>query len=239
MKFKSFLAAAAMAAPLAAMPGVAYAQDGEAEEASGPIDISAEVAVLSDYRFRGLSLSAGEPELTASIAVEHESGLYASVWASNVSLGLGSSDDLELDWTAGFSKDVGSVNVDVGAIYYSYLGHRDFNYIEGFGSVGTTVGGAEVRVGVAYAPKQDNLGGQDNTYVYISGDMPIGKSPFSVHGTFGYEHGAFAQHKKDWILGASVDLGGGLSASLDYVDTAHDFTGLGGPTAVASLKFGF
>jgi len=236
MKLKNLLAAAALAVPLAALPTVAYAQD---EEAAGPIDVSAEVAVLSDYRFRGLSLSAGEPELTASLSVSHESGLYASAWVSNVNLGLGSSDEMEMDWTAGYSKDIGNINVNVGAVYYTYLNHSGYNYIEGFGSVGTKVGPAEVRVGAAYAPKQDNLGGMDNTYVYISGNVPVKDTPFSFHGSFGYEDGAFAVNKKDWIFGASVDLGGGLSATVDYVDTAHDVTGLGGPTAVASLKFGF
>lgn len=239
MKLTTLMTATLIAVPLAAMPTVAYAQEEAAEEAAGPIDVSVEVGVASDYRFRGLSLSGGGPELTASITVEHESGLYASAWGSNVDLGLGGADDLELDWTAGFSKDVGAVNIDVGAIYYSYVKHSDFNYVEGFASVGTAVGPAEVRVGVAYAPKQDNLGGQDNTYVYISGDMPLGKGPFSVHGTFGYENGAFGVHKKDWLLGAGVDLGGGLNLSVDYVDTARDVTGLGGPTAVASLKYGF
>ncbi|MFO1255467.1 MAG: TorF family putative porin [Sphingomonadaceae bacterium] len=241
MKFRTFLAAAAFIAPLAAMPNVALAQDdaAEADEASGPFEISGEVGVLTDYRFRGLSLSGHNPELTASVTVEHESGLYASAWASNVDLGLGGADNVEVDWTAGFSKDVGNVNIDVGAIYYSYMNHGDFNYVEGFGSIGIKLGAAEVRVGAAYAPKQDNIGGQDNTYVYVSGDLPLGKGPFSLHGTFGYENGAFADHKKDWLIGASVDLGNGATLSADYVDTAHDFTGLGGETAVVSLKWGF
>ena len=240
MKLKSKLVALAAMLPLAALPTAAYAQDGEEEEAaSGPIDVSVEVGALTDYRFRGISLSGGEPELTAAINVEHSSGLYASAWASNVDLGLGGADDLEIDLTAGYSRDIGAANVDVGVIYYAYFDHSDYNYVEFYGSVGTAVGPGEVRVGVAYAPSQDNLGSEDNTYVYISGEMPLGKSPISLHGTFGYEHGAFATHKKDWMIGATADLGGGLSLSLDYVDTAHDFSGLGGPTAVAALKYEF
>lgn len=239
MKLKTLLAVAAIALPIAAFPTIAHAQEDEAEEASGPIDISAELGVATDYRFRGLSLSNSNPELTASLTIEHESGLYASAWASNVALADGNADHLEVDWTAGYSTDIGSVNVDAGAIYYSYMGNSGLNYFEFFGSVGTKVGPGEVRVGAAYAPKQDNIGGTDNTYVYISGDMPLGKGPFSVHGTFGYENGAFGAHKKDWLVGASVDLGGGATLSADYVDTAHDLTGLGGPTGVVSLKWGF
>lgn len=239
MKLKTLLAAAAIALPMAAFPSYAYAQEEEAEEASGPIDISGEIGIATDYRFRGLSLSNSNPELTASLTVEHESGLYASAWASNVALSDGQADHIEIDWTAGYSKDIGAMSVDVGAIYYSYMGNSGLNYFEFFGSVGTAVGPGEVRVGAAYSPKQDNIGGTDNTYVYISADMPLGKGPFSVHGTFGYENGAFGDHKKDWLIGASVDLGNGATLSADYVDTARDLTGLGGPTGVVSLKWGF
>lgn len=239
MKMNKLMLSAVAVLPLLALPTVAHAQDAEAEEAAKPLDVSVEVGVASDYRFRGLSLSGGEPELTAEVSVEHQSGLYVSAWASNVDLGLGGADDMEVDWTAGFSKDVGKVNIDAGVIYYSYFDHSDFNYVEIYGSLGTKVGPGEMRVGIAYAPKQNNLGGDDNVYYYISGETPVGQTPFSLHATFGYENGAFGNHKKDWLVGASVDLGGGLTASLDYVDTAHDLTGLGGPTAVASLKFGF
>ena len=239
MKLKSLLAAVVLAAPLAMTPGVAWAQDGEGEEATPTWDLSGEIGIATDYRFRGLSLSDKEPEGTAMLSVAHKSGFYGSVWASNVDLGSGKADDLEADWTIGFSKDVGNLNFDVGGIYYTYLGDHTLNYVEGYAAVGTTVGPADVKVGVAYAPKQDNLGGQDNTYVYISGEVPLGKGPLSLHGTFGYEHGAFADHKKDWILGISADLGSGLTGTVDYIDTAHSLTSAGDPAVVASLKFGF
>jgi hypothetical protein len=76
MNYRLLLAAAAL--PLAAMPTAAFAQDEEAE-ASGPITISGEVGVFSDYRFRGLSLTDHKLELTAELSVEHESGLEQSV----------------------------------------------------------------------------------------------------------------------------------------------------------------
>lgn len=237
MKLKTMLAAAAL--PLMALPTAAYAQD-DAEAQAGPISLDFTLAALTDYRFRGLSLSGKDPEITAEIDVAHESGLYATVWASNVALdGDGKGNDAEIDFIGGFSKDVGNVNFDVGIIYYTYVDHSDFNYYDLLASVTVPVGKASVTVGGAYAPKQGNIGDQDNSYVYIKGDMPIGDSPLSVHGTFGYEDGAFADHKKDWALGASYDLGGGFSASLDYIDTAHALTPLGDATAVFSISKSF
>ena len=238
MKFKTLLAAAAL--PLLALPTAAFAQEEAAEEEAGPIEIDFEVAALSDYRFRGLSLSGKDPEATAELSVTHESGLYGAVWASNVDTDFdGKGNDLEVDWTVGYSVDVGPVNLDGGVIYYSYLDHSDLNYIEVYGGITVPVGAASVTLGAAYAPSQDNLGNTDNTYVYISGDLPIKDTPVSLHGTFGYEDGAFGDKKRDWLLGASYDIGGGFTASLDYVDTHRAFSNLGDATAVFSIAKAF
>jgi uncharacterized protein (TIGR02001 family) len=239
MRIKTLLVAIALAAPLAALPSAAHAQEAAEEEATPTWDIEGELGLASDYRFRGLSLSGKEPEVTASLSVAHSSGLYASAWASNVELGSGKADDLEVDWTVGFSKDVGKVNLDVGGVFYSYPGNSGLNYVEVYGAIGTKVGPADMKVGVAYAPSQNNIGGQGNTYVYVSGEVPLGKGPVSLHGTVGYENGAFGNKKTDWNVGVSVDLGSGFTGSVDYVDTARSFTTNGDPTVVASLKFGF
>jgi uncharacterized protein (TIGR02001 family) len=230
----------AAALPLAALPSVAYAEEDSEEEASGPFTIEGEIGAFSDYRFRGISLSGKDPELTAELTVSHESGFYVSAWASNVDADFdGKGNDLEVDWSAGWSKDIGNVNFDIGAIYYSYLDHSGSNYIEFYSSLSVPVGAGSITVGGAYAPKQDNLLGSDNTYVYISGDMPIKDTPLSLHGTFGYEDGAFGSDKKDWQIGASYDLGRGFTASVDYVDTAHSFTTLGDATVLGSLTWSF
>jgi len=226
------------ALPLMFASTAAWAQDDEGEESTGAWEIDGGIGVLSDYRFRGISLSSKDPEVTAELSIAHESGLYAGAWASNVALN-GGADDVEVDLYAGFAPEVGAVSLDFGAVYYLYPGNSDFNYVEFVASAGTAVGPGTVTVGVAYAPSQDNIGNQDNTYVYISGDLPIGDSPVSVHGTFGIEDGAFADSKKDWLFGASYDFGGGFSATVDYVDTSHAFTSLGDATVVASLAFAF
>jgi uncharacterized protein (TIGR02001 family) len=239
MKLKTLLAAAAL--PLLALPTAAYAQDeAAAEEEAGPIEIDFEVAALSDYRFRGVSLSGKDPEVTAEIAVSHESGFYGAVWVSNVDSNFGGKgDEIEVDLTAGFSKDIGPINLDVGAIYYLYPNENGFDYVELYGGVTVPVGSASVTVGVNYAPSQDSLGNTDNTYVYISGELPIKDTPVSFHGTFGYEDGAFADKKRDWLFGIGYDLGGGFSASLDYVDTHRSFTNLGDATGVFSITKSF
>jgi uncharacterized protein (TIGR02001 family) len=238
MSIRTLLAAAAL--PLLALPTTAWAQDEAAEEEAGPVEIDFEVAAFSDYRFRGVSLSGKDPEVTAEMAISHESGLYGAVWVSNVDSNFGGkADEVEVDLTAGFSKDIGPINLDVGGIYYLYPNENGFDYIELYGGITVPVGAASVTVGANWAPSQDSLGNTDNTYVYISGDLPIKDTPVSVHASFGYEDGAFADKKRDWSIGASYDIGGGFSATLDYVDTHRAFTNLGDATAVFSIAKAF
>jgi uncharacterized protein (TIGR02001 family) len=244
MTLKSLLAAAAL--PLVAIPTAAFAAEDEAaEETAGPVEIDFELGAASDYRFRGLSLSGKDPEVTAELAVSHESGFYVSAWASNVDADFdGKGNDLEVDWTVGMSKDIGPINLDAGAIFYSYLNHSDLNYIELYGGITVPVSDASITLGAAYAPKQQALEDDDgnrldNTYVYISGELPIKDTPLSLHGTFGIEDGAFGDNKKDWLVGVSYDLGSGITATLDYVDTHRSFSDLGDATAVFTISKAF
>lgn len=236
MRMRKIVAMAAM--PLMLISTNALAQDGEEEEESGTWEIDGEIGVFSDYRFRGISLSDKDPQVTAEVSVSHESGIYFGAWVSNVALEDGA-DDVEVDLYAGFAGEAGSVSYDIGAVYYLYPDFSDFNYYELTGSVEFAAGPGSITLGAAYAPSQENIGDEDNTYFYISGDLPLGDSPLSVHGTFGIEDGAFGDNKKDWLVGASYDLGSGLTATLDYVDTSRAFSSLGDATVVASLTMSF
>lgn len=226
------------ALPLCFVPAGAFAQAAEDEEPAAEWEIDAEIGLFSDYRFRGISLSAEDPQVTAEVSVSHESGLYAGVWASNVALN-GGADDVEIDLSAGYAADLGGATLDVGAVYYLYPGNSGFNYVELLASVAFAAGPGEITLGAAYAPSQDNIGNEDNTYFYISGDLPIADTPLSLHGTFGIEDGAFGDNKRDWLIGASYDLGSGITATVDYVDTARAGNPLGDATVVASLTFAF
>src|SRR3546814_19669428 len=68
-------AAAAMSAP-------AFAQDDPITGGGGPISLSGEVAVDSDYRFRGLSLEDEEIAVPQTLPLSHKRGPYAGVWGT-------------------------------------------------------------------------------------------------------------------------------------------------------------
>src|SRR3990167_10424122 len=97
------LLAATVIATSAFAAAPALAQDEEA----GPVTVTGSVTVVSDYRFRGVSLSGGDPAIQGGITVAHESGFYIGTWGSSID--DGGSDfygDVELDVFGGWSGDV-------------------------------------------------------------------------------------------------------------------------------------
>lgn len=212
--------------------------EAEAAEESGPIDIELTLDAVSDYRFRGISLSDKDPAFQPGLTISHESGLYVSAWASNLADNGG--DDIELDLVAGFAYDVGNVTLDVNATYYVYPGVSSFNYVEFIGRASAPLGKGEVGLTFAYVPSQNNTGNQDNTYVAIDGSMPLGDTGLSLNGSFGFENGAFGDNKRDWSLGMSVEVGK-LTLGVAYVDTAHaqDFGNLAEAGMVVSASMTF
>jgi len=88
-------------------------------------EISANVAMASDYVFRGLSQTDNQMALQGGFDYEHDSGLYIGTWASNVSQDFfnedGSNDpQLEVDLYAGYSGEIGVIGYDVGYLRYQY-----------------------------------------------------------------------------------------------------------------------
>src|SRR5688500_13330862 len=102
------LLAAAAAVPLAATPAVAADEaKPEAEAKAGP-KLSFEIEAVSDYRFRGISLSGGEPALQAEALLELDSGIFASLWGSTLT-----GTDVELQLGVGYSgKLIGALNIE-------------------------------------------------------------------------------------------------------------------------------
>ena len=162
---KSFAAIAGLLLATTATP--AFAQD--TEEETGPITVSGGVSLVSDYRFRGVSLSGEDFAVQPTITVSHESGFYAGVWGSNL-------DDtpvygeVEVDLYAGYNTDIGEgTNLDVGLIYYWYpdgdnaAGPSD--YFETIVKLAHDIGPVTATGTVGYSWSQASLGDNDNLYL--------------------------------------------------------------------------
>ena len=211
----------------------AKAQDAEA----GSLEVSGGVALVSDYRFRGLSLSDHSPALQSELWLTHDSGLYAGVWGSTLAAYGGAT--VETDLTIGFAKSAGPIDFDVYATWYVYPGGHDVNYVEITSTISAGLGPVTAGLELAYAPPQSNIGNRHNSYGALHLSVPLGSLPFSAESSIGLEDGAFGDDKLDWSLELKTQLQG-LELSVGYIDAAnHGGDPLADPTAVLTVKKSF
>lgn len=197
-----------------ALPTVAFADDA--------IEVSANVALASDYRFRGLSLSDKDIAIQGGLDLSHKSGFYVGTWASSIETFNGA--ETELDVYGGYVVDLGNdLALDVGFLAYLFPGGQATDYFEVYSSLSGSAGDLGWTVGGNYVwDGQSNLAGQDNIYLYVDASYPLADSGFSIDGHFAYEDGAFGDEKLDWNLGVTTTYKG-IDFGLRYVDTDQNF----------------
>ncbi|GGZ92729.1 TorF family putative porin [Novosphingobium arvoryzae] len=224
-----------------------------ADETDPPSDVTVtgSVALVTDYRFRGLSLSGGDFAVQGSVNVNHSSGFYAGAWASSLedSPVYGNA---ELDVYAGWTGEIASgVTADVGLLYYVYPNGNvgDANVFEPYASISGSLGPATAKVGVAYAWKQDSLGGDDNLYLYTDWSLAVPETPLSVSAHLGYTDGALSPKLLtgvstsgglDYSVGAAYQITPALSLGVSYVGVeGASIDGFSNDAVVATLKASF
>ena len=82
---------------------------------SAQAQFSASVGVESDHRFRGVSLSDGEPDLRLSVAYDHASGVFAGASATRVEFMLGRHSVQLLGYAGYVTRGPIDLNAEVGA----------------------------------------------------------------------------------------------------------------------------
>lgn len=244
-----------VAATLLAASGFAAAPAFAEDETAPPSEftVTGNVVLVTDYRFRGLSLSGGDPAVQGSINVNHSSGFYVGTWASSLEQdAFDIYGNLEVDVYGGWTGSLASgVTADVGLLYYVYPGGSfgDGNVFEPYASLSTTLGPVSAKVGVAYAWKQDSLGGDDNLYLYTDLGAGIPDTPVSLSAHLGYTSGALSPKLLtglstdggfDYSVGASFNITRNLSLGASYVGVeGNSFDGFSNDTVVGTLKLTF
>ncbi len=128
------------------------------------ISISGNVALASNYIWRGQTQTNNEPALSGGFDLAHDSGFYLGVWGSNVD--FGADDNMELDYYGGFSGESGPVGYDLGYIAYKYPGGSG-DFEEWYLGLSTTVG--PVELGAAFSQGVDEA--TDNVELSASTDL--------------------------------------------------------------------
>lgn len=172
---------------------------------------SANVAMQSDYVWRGASQNNEDPSIQGGFDYEHESGFYAGIWGASVD--FGGPESTEIDFYAGFSGELeGGFGYDVGIVEYTYQG--------GAGASGSDftefyLGGSFMGFGLTYSIG-DEFG--DNVEVSYGYDFDNGLSAAAAYGYYDFADGADWQY---WTLGVSGEVEG-IGWDLSYWDTDVD-----------------
>ena len=196
----------------AALPPAAATPDAEPAAPTSPFTITGSAAIVSQYRFRGISQSDNKPVVQGTFTVAHESGFYVSAWGSSASandaVNLGGT---EIDVYGGFTHTLGrsGVTIDAGLYGYIYPGSKravgnSENYYEVYGSLSKAFGPVTAKAGVYYAPDQGyfdafNTATHYNVYEYGELGLSVPGAPITLHGHVGHSGGGFDYAGNDYV----------------------------------------
>ena len=242
LKSKIALAALALTAGSAAFAQVAY-----------------NVGVVSEYRYRGLSQTNGDPAVQGGADYAHASGFYLGAWGSNISWikDSGAKDSsFELDLYGGYKGTAGPVAYDVGYLRYEYVGNK-LGDVSGFKNASTDeayVAGTYGPFTLKYSYAFSNLFGtpdsKGSTYTDLSATFDLGKGfalvPHVGLQDFKSNNGTNNDNYDytDYALTLTKDFGGGYTGSLSYVSVDQKTAGtwarnLSKDQAIVGVKYSF
>lgn len=207
---------------------------GATQASADDIEVSGNVALTSDYRFRGISQSDESPAIQGGFDIGFANGIYVGTWGSSVDFDVNQVADedsadgsLELDYYVGWAGNIGDsdVGIDVGYFYYDYPGDEG-----GFGDYqefAVSLSYMDASVGLVYS--DDYYGGTDEFW-YLSGDYSFSVSDeVSIGLHIGYnmleENGGFLATDEDAYIDYSVSVSysvAGVDLSLALVGTDLD-----------------
>ena len=196
--------------------------------------VAGNLALTSDYIYRGQSLTNHNPAAQGEIDWTHPTGIYLGAWGSNVKI-QDATTPFEADWYGGYNYSfTSSLSAGIGAMYYSYYRGSDLNTLE----YPLQLTWNETKLGLAYSP---HWGAADAGHAwYVSAgwshkvkwettlNLNVGYSMFAPDlGITNYEdfHAGLTRD----MLGLTWDVSG-------YFVNAEQFNGLDDPRAVLTLS---
>jgi uncharacterized protein (TIGR02001 family) len=135
--------------------------------AAGETPFSTNVALTTDYVFRGVSQSAEDIAIQGGFDFNHKNGFYAGLWGSNVDFAVQTADDahVELDIYAGYGWKASNIDWDAGIIRYTYpgaAGSLDYDFTEFY------IGGSYGKFSAKYSYADEFFGSNKSAY-YLEG----------------------------------------------------------------------
>lgn len=223
----------AVAALLAAAPVMAAEEPAQAETPTWTV--SSNVGIFSQYIFRGIGYTQKQPAIQGGFDIAHKSGLYAGVWATNVSSDAFAGSNVEFDFYGGYANSIGEVTYDVGLLQFFYpngkLDGVGSNPAERYNTLEAYAALTWKMFNVKYSHAlTDFFGANANNYAqgdtdgsgYIEGNVNYEVLPtWIVNLHAGHQHVENLKDASysDWKVGITKTFDGGWEASAAWVDT--------------------
>lgn len=193
-------------------------------QAESPHSFSANVALTTEYMYRGISQTDGAPAVQGGFDYSYDSNTFADpyvgIWASNISFG----GSVEADYYGGLAGEFSNgIGWDIGGLYYDYPAAspagETFDFFEAYGSLSYTFPGEfEPTVGIGYAYSPDFFGETGTGHWFNPSfglSLPHGVG-FSA--SYGYQDVEDIGSYSTFTIGLSKDVGM-FGLALDWVDT--------------------
>lgn len=205
---------------LSAMPVLA------ADAPASSFTPSANVGIVSNYLYRGISQTGANPALQGGFDLAHTSGAYVGVWGSSISwlsdAGVASNAGTEFDTYIGYKGTAGDVGYDVGYLRYNYPG----TYGTGVAKADTDEIYGAVTYSILTAKVSYSLGdtfgitkAQGTTYMELNVSYPVAESGYTLGAHYGMQ--AYKGETADAAKAAGNDL-----TYADYkLSVSKDFSG--------------
>ena len=190
-------------------------------------EVTGNLGLTSDYRFRGVSQTQNAPAVQGGVDYTHSSGLYVGNWNSSVSsLMYTNGAGVESDLYAGFKKDVyKGITVDVGSMNYFYpratttTGGNNFDTNELYVGVGY-----KELITAKYSQSLSNYFGTANSknssYVQADAAIPVvGKLSVVAHVGRTNVNNNGSLNYTDYNAGLAYDLQGWVVAGKYYTNS--------------------
>ncbi|MCS6117365.1 TorF family putative porin [Shewanella baltica] len=211
-------------------------------------EVTGEISLTNDYRFRGVSQTAGDPALQGGIDWSFDSGLSVGAWASNLDFDEQgyNGPDIEYDFYVAYGGEINEdLSYDATLYRYNYSGESDLGYFE------ITAGVDYKGFRVAYWFTNDYGGGDvDYHYAELNYSYEFVEN-WSLDLHYGYnmsdvlDDGEGSDSYSDYSVGVSTELSGfGLSLAWLGTDLSGDQKVSDGAfktsdTVLASVSYAF
>ena len=193
-------------------------------------EVSGNIALTTDYKFRGISQSDSAPSVQGGFDVAFDNGVYIGTWGAAVDFDCaidtcgGLNGGIELDYYAGFASDISdSVSFDIGYIYYDYP--QDEGLLGDYGEIYGSLSFGDFGIGMNYS---DEYWGETGkfTYTYATYSMALSESVALdlLVGSGDYDEAGYldgATEHMNWSVALSTSAGG-LDFAITYEDTDLD-----------------